>query len=435
MSEITNKINKTIQKHNMLEKGDFVVAGVSGGADSMLLLSYLLQIRKELDLRILVANVEHGIRGEESVSDSLFVENFCKDNNIEFECLRIDAPTLAKKAGLGVEEYSRKRRYEFFESFCPDKIATAHNLSDNVETVLFRLSRGTSLNGCCGIPAVRGKIIRPLIELTSNEIREECKNKKIPFVVDSTNYDNNYSRNYIRNVIIPDFEKLNPSFERTFERFISSSAEDNDYLRSESLNCYDYCLTDDGLDIEKLKSFHNAIIKRAVIRLAEEKGVSLDELHLSGVCELLSKRGRYQIKNDYFAISDLKTLRIDKTVSTVFEFSFKETVIRKEDFLNKYEFLKKEFDFYCDYDKINGSISVRQRKEGDSIVPYKRNCTKSLKKLFNEMKIPADKRNAVPIIADDSGVIGVSPYCIAQSVSIDDDTKRVLLLKITEDKF
>ena len=433
MSEITIKIDKTVSKFNMLKCGETVVAGVSGGADSMLLLHYLIDRQKELNLKLICANVEHGIRGEESVADSEFVESFCKENGVEFHCLRIDAPTLAKEAKEGVEEYSRKRRYEFFESFNADKIATAHNLSDNVETVLFRLSRGTSLKGCCGIPAVRGKIIRPLIELTSDEIRQECNNASIPFVVDSTNLDNKYSRNYIRNVVIPEFEKLNPSFEKNFERFIASADEDFAFIKEESEKCFNECLIDNSLDIQKLKAFNIALVKRAVILLAEKNGASLDELHLGGVLELLDKRGKLQIKNNIFAISDLKILRIDEIENSEISFSFKQNTISIKDFLNKYELFKKEFDFYCDYDKIIGSVSVRQRIDGESISPYKRNCTKSLKKLFNEHKIPADKRNRIPIIADEVGAIGVQGICISERVCIDDATQKVLLIKISED--
>ena len=433
MSEITIKIDKTVRKFNMLERGDFVVIGVSGGADSMLLLSYFLKKQKELDLRLLVANVEHGIRGEESVRDSAFVESFCKENGVEFKCLKIDAPRLAAEAGEGVEEYSRKRRYEFFESFGADKIATAHSLSDNAETLLFRLARGTSLKGCCAIPAVRGNIIRPLIELTSEEIRNECKEKNIPFVVDSTNADNAYSRNYIRNVVIPSFEKLNPSFEIALSRFIQSANEDSDFLSAEAEKCLESCKRDGALDIARLKEYHSSIIKRALVLFAEEKGVCLDELHLSGVYELLEKRGKFQIKNSFFAISDLKTLRVEKIENGEISFSFTKQITEYEAFLNKYELLKKEFDFYCDCDKISGDITVRSRLEGDSITPEKRNCSKTLKKLFNELKIPEDKRKHIPVVADSAGIIGVAGFCTAERVKIDGNTKRVLLTKITED--
>lgn len=433
MSEITIKIDKTVDKFNMLSRGDFVVAGVSGGADSMLLLSYLLKKRDELGLRLLVANVEHGIRGEESVSDSAFVEGFCRENGVEFECLKINAPALAKKAGEGIEEYSRKRRYEFFESFNPDKIATAHNMSDNVETVLFRLSRGTSINGCCGIPAVRDNIIRPLIELSSDEIRQECREKGIPFVVDSTNSDNSYSRNYIRNVVIPDFERLNPSFERATARFISSCNEDNEFLNGEAEKCFDECFTENALDIEGLKKYHKAVIKRALGRLISKSGIIPDELHLNGVYELLFKRGRYQIKDSLFAISDLKRLRVERLKSEI-SFSVMQRAIDVNEFLSKYKKIEKEIDFYCDCDKIVGSVFVRSRQEGDRIAPHKRNCSKSLKKLFNEMKIPEDKRIYHPVIADSLGVIGVAGLCTDERVAVDENTKNVLLMNIAEDK-
>ena len=115
---------------------------------------------------------------------------------------------------------------------------------------MFRLSRGTALKGCCGIPAVRGRIIRPLIELTSDEIRRECREKNIPYVVDSTNSDNAYSRNYIRNVVIPDFERLNPAFESALSRFTVSANEDNDYLNIETEKCLDECLCNNELSID-----------------------------------------------------------------------------------------------------------------------------------------------------------------------------------------
>ena len=141
MSEIITRVDETVKKYDMLEQGDFVVVGVSGGADSMLLLWYLLKRQKQYNLRILVANVEHGIRGEESLFDTEFVKEFCKKNNVQFKSLSVNAPKEAKALSMGVEEYSRKIRYEFFSSFSPDKIATAHNLSDNVETFIFQSSQ------------------------------------------------------------------------------------------------------------------------------------------------------------------------------------------------------------------------------------------------------------------------------------------------------
>lgn len=426
------KIDTAIEKYNMLQNGDFVVIGVSGGADSMLLLSYLISKRDELNLRLLVANVEHGIRGEESLRDTNFVEEFCKEHNVEFRCKRINAIEEAKNAGMGVEEYSREVRYSFFRSFNADKIATAHNLSDNVETVLFRMSRGTSIKGCCGIPAVRGNIIRPLINLSGKEIRELCKENNIPFVVDSSNLENEYSRNYIRNNIVPSFENLNQSFENTFARFIDSVKEDEDFIEAEANKCFDASFKNNALAIKELSKYHPAVVKRAIIKYISLYDVTLDELHLNGVYGLISKAGRYQIKRNIFAISDKKRLRI-----AIFEekldfddVEIEKKIISRQEFLTNCEHLQKNFEFFCDYDKIIGNITVRPREEGDDITLENRRVTKSLKKLYNELEIPVEDREYIPVVCDDNGIIGIYGYVGAERVKIDNTTNSVLLLKI-----
>ena len=433
MSEIINRIDKTVEKYNMLSSGNSVVVGVSGGADSMLLLYYLIRKREEFNLSLTVANVEHGIRGVESLRDTAFVKAYCEENSVRFEGAVIKAVSEAAQAGKSVEEYSRDFRYDFFKSFNPDIIATAHNLSDNVETVLFRLSRGTSIKGCCGIPAVRSNIIRPLIDLTGDEIRTACKELGIPYVIDSTNADNEYSRNYIRNKIIPAFERLNPSFQKTASRFIESVKEDEAFIEAEADKCFDMCFKNNALVLRELKKYHPSVVKRAIIRYISLYGLSLDDLHLGGIYELTQRQGRFQIKKNIFAISDKKRLRI-----AVFEekFDFNDVVITKRvtsraDFLNNCELLQKEFAFYCDYDKIVGSIIVRPREEGDDITLENRGVTKSLKKLYNEMGIPVEDRDYVPIVCDEKGIIGIYGYCGAERVKIDNTTTSVMLIKIT----
>ena len=431
---ITDKINKTVKKFNMLQKGDFVAVGVSGGADSMLLLNYLLSIKDELELRLLVMNVEHGIRGRSSVDDSAFVERYCNENGVPFECLKINAPKEAKACSMGVEEYSRKRRYEFFNSAGADKIATAHSLSDSVETALFRLSRGTSIKGMCSIPPVRDNVIRPLIECTSSEIRQACRNMGIPFVFDETNSDNAYSRNYIRNVVIPDFEKLNPSFEEAVERFIENCCEADAFLENEAERCLESCRDSSGVSVEKLKAYNPAVSKRAIALLAEESGFSLDSLHLGGVYELLNKTGKYQIKDDAFAVSNAKTLRFARLGDeNEHSFTLKTKAVDYSDFLKNCELYKKEYQLFCDCDRIVGSVSARQRRAGDCLTPAKRGVTKTLKKLFNELSIPIENRNRIPVLVDEKGIIGVCGICCDERVRVGSDTKTVLLINSTED--
>ncbi|MCC8072969.1 MAG: tRNA lysidine(34) synthetase TilS, partial [Clostridiales bacterium] len=258
---MNNKVIGTIKKYNMLSYGERVLIAVSGGADSMALLNILLEVRDEYNLDIEVAHIEHGIRGEESESDALFVSDFCKRNKIVFHIKSINAVEEAKEAKMGVEEYSRQVRYDFFNSLECDKIATAHSLSDSIETTVFRLIRGSGLKGVCGISPVRGKIIRPLIECTSSEIREFCKEKNIDYCIDSTNNDNSYSRNYIRNVLLPQFCEINSDYEKAIGVFVADSAEDYSFIEKTAQIEYKNCLCKKGLLIEKLKNLDNAIVK------------------------------------------------------------------------------------------------------------------------------------------------------------------------------
>lgn len=433
MSEIIAKVDETVSKYNLLSKGDSVTVGVSGGADSMFLLNYLISRKDEYELKIIVANVEHGIRGQESVDDTEFVRDYCAENDIEFHSISINAVEEAKNAGIGVEEYSRQRRYEFFESFSTDKIATAHNLSDNVETFLFRLARGTSLKGLASIPCVRGNIIRPLINVSSDEIRQYCGENSIPYRIDSTNLNDEYTRNKIRHNIVPKFEEINPCFESCVSRLIGMIYCENNYMLSMSKDYFDEYFDGERLNIKSLKNMHEAIAKRVIVILFEEYFLPYDDFHINEVYKLLHKIGKYQIKGDCFAISDNDTLRIAKLNKTadLSKMVVNKKTVSKEEFLTNSELLHKQFAFYCDCDKINGNVIVRYRQQGDEITLSKRNCTKSLKKLFNEYKIPIENRDKTFVICDDCGVIGVYNYCVDRRVEVDNDTKNLLLIEIS----
>ena len=423
---MNNKINKTVEKFNMLNYGDSVLVGCSGGADSMLLLNYFLSVKQKMGLKLIVAHVEHGIRGKESLDDAEFVKDFCLDNGIEFHLLSIDAVKESKKLGIGVEEYSRKRRYEFFNSIKCDKIATAHNLSDNAETVLFRLARGTGLKGICGIPAVRGKIIRPLIELSASEVRKYCDDNGIKYRIDSTNLCNDYSRNFIRNKIIPLMLKVNDNFYGNIKTFTENISQDNDFINKYTDEIYPSVVTDEGLKIGALNEYHLSVKKRVLMRYFSENGLTLDFFHINSVLRLLNVNSKTQIKGDYFAVSDGKYLRIaDFSLNkSEIKFPFITQVLKNSEFDNK------NVDFFCDCDKIVGSVSVRSRENGDKIKPYKRNCTKTLKKLFNEFKIPEESRSGIGIVTDDNGVIGVIGYCVDERVAVTPETKNILSLKL-----
>ena len=259
-----SKVKETINKYNMLQKGDRVAVGVSGGADSMALLNILLLLKNEYEIDIAVAHIEHGIRGKESLDDALLVESFCNDNNIEFHKLSINAVEEAKEANLGVEEYSRNKRYEFFSSLGCDKIATAHNLTDNIETVVQRIARGTGLKGLCGIPPVRDNIIRPLINITSEEIRDYCNANSVCYRVDSTNLTDDYSRNFIRNNVLPLLKSLNWGYQISFNSLINDLNEDYRYIENCVDNAYEGVVSERGISVSGLKKLDAAISKRII---------------------------------------------------------------------------------------------------------------------------------------------------------------------------
>ena len=427
---MNNKVLKTVKKYNMLSKGDRVLIGVSGGANSIALLEFFVSVKEKYDLDICVAHIEHGIRGEDSVNDSEFVENYCKKLGVNFYLKTIDAPNLAKKAKMGVEEYSRMARYDFFNTIECDKIATAHNLTDNIETLLFRLARGTGLKGACSIPAVRGKIIRPFIEVSSGEIRKWCNDNNIPYRVDCTNSDSAYSRNLIRLEILPLFEKLNANYQDNIENFISDVNEDYAFIDDYVKSIYPKIVKNNEIDLPKLNELDLSIKKRILIMFFDENGYSLNRIHLQSVIDITLKSGKTQIKENVFAISAKGKIRLAKFN----DLNKKDEFVTK--ILNIDEFKDKNIDFYCDCDKIVGNIIIRAKQAGDRIKPAGRNVSKTLKKLFNESAYPIEKRDEKIVVCDDFGIVGVIGLCADERVKVDCNTAKILTIKLpSEDLF
>ena len=413
---MNNKVLKTVKKYNMLSKGDRVLIGVSGGADSIALLEFFVSVKEKYDLDICVAHIEHGIRGEDSVNDAEFVKNYCKKLGVNFYLKTIDAPNLAKKAKMGVEEYSRMARYDFFNTIECDKIATAHNLTDNIETLLFRLARGTGLKGACSIPAVREKIIRPFIEVSSGEIRKWCNDNNIPYRVDCTNSDSAYSRNLIRLEILPLFEKLNANYQDNIENFISDVNEDYAFIDNYVKSIYPKIVKNNEIDLPKLNELDLSIKKRILIMFFDENGYSLDRIHLQSVIDITLKSGKTQIKENVFAISAKGKIRLAKFN----DLNKKDEFVTK--ILNIDEFKDKNIDFYCDCDKIVGNIIIRAKQAGDRIKPAGRNVSKTLKKLLNESAYRIEKRDKKIVVCDDLGIVGVIGLCADERVKVDCNT-------------
>lgn len=439
-----NKVRKIIKEYSMLKSGDRVVVGVSGGADSMTLLNVLLSLRDELKLELTAVHINHGIRGEEAVRDENFVRNYCSKKDVELVVYSENIPEIVKETGESEEECGRRIRYECFADACKcGIIATAHTLSDSLETMIFNMLRGCTGAGLCGIPAKRDNIIRPLISCTRQEIEKYCSENEIPYITDSTNLENDYSRNFIRNELMPMFSRINPSYASALERCQNALKADNAFLEKAAKDLYETVQADGELDIIRLKPLDNAVKSRIIYKyISEITGIFPENKHIFLALSLLEKEGTVQISSDFYVVSRNNRLFIEsrKTIPTNEKWSFNAemgvnktpmgkitlTLIDEND-INFNKFLADNIlESYIDYDKICGDAVIRSRMEGDKITLPSRNVTKTLKKLFTEMKIPIEKRNNIPVIADDEKVLWVWGIGYNKVCSVDARTKRML---------
>ena len=246
------KILQTIKKYNLIENGDSIVIGVSGGPDSICLLHVLNELKNELNFKIYVAHINHMIR-EEADEETEYVQEFCENLGIGCYIKRIDVVKLANNLKRGTEETGRQIRYEFFnevlEKTTSNKIATAHNSNDKVETILMNILRGSGTSGLKGIEAIRdNKYIRPLIETSREEIEEYCELNKLNPRIDKSNNENIYTRNKVRNVVIPYIkQEFNPNILKTINRLSEVSTEENEYLNRVTAEAYNRICVGTGL--------------------------------------------------------------------------------------------------------------------------------------------------------------------------------------------
>lgn len=223
-----------IEDNHLLANVSSVVVGLSGGVDSVVLLHLLSSICGERGIVLHAFHVHHGIRGEEADRDLDFCRELANGMGIDFSFALVDVPSVAAARKQGLEEVARDLRYEALEKYRKsvgaDRIAVAHHANDNLETLIFNIARGSAAKGGTGIPPMRGRLIRPMLSLTRNEITDYAVEHDLPFVTDTTNSDENYTRNFIRGQIVPLLEKINPSVTVAASGFCDALRADCEYL-------------------------------------------------------------------------------------------------------------------------------------------------------------------------------------------------------------
>lgn len=417
--------------------GRTVAVGVSGGADSMALLHVLLELRDEYNMDIIACHVNHGIRGETADRDEMFVIRECEKLGVEVHVLSTDVPAGAERERLGVEEYGRRLRYEFFNSVADDVIiATAHTLSDRCETLIFNITRGTSVKGLCSIPARRDNIVRPLIDCTRDEIEKYCADNSIEYITDETNFEDIYSRNRIRLNVIPELKKLNPSVEKSFFRLISNAEEETDFISDFSKQITEKAIIENGYDADLISRQHSAVVKRVIAEIIiSETGLVPESIHISQVADILGGGKTEIIGNTVVEVSN-GVLKINPKTENISDWEFDFTSFSAETpvgtikakILNKNKLPPKQFvhNKVLDYNSICGSLTIRNRRPGDKIKVAGSSCTKTLKKLFNEKHL--ENRNNIPVLADELGVCWVQGLGCADRCKIKENTEKILFI-------
>ncbi|MBO5020246.1 MAG: tRNA lysidine(34) synthetase TilS [Clostridia bacterium] len=428
---------EAIERFSLLENTKKVTVALSGGADSMALLLSLNSLKDTLGITLKAAHLNHLIRGEEAFRDEEFVKGICEKFGIELFLKRVDVPLIAKEKGISTELAAREARYEFLESVADGgAVATAHTASDNLETVIYNLTRGSGIGGLAGIPAKRGIFIRPLILCTRKQIEDYCEQNEIPFVTDSTNLSDDYTRNKIRHSIVPVLKEINSSVENTVLRSSLILKEDDEYLKSIAEDYISNNILDSGKLSADFCKLSPAIAKRIIKLYLKSKlpDVTPETVHIEEALKISHTGGKINLPKNFFFVSDGSMVWVEddkkpKKVKFSVEFTECDNIFFKKN--EKINNLLLNSLLNCD--KIVGKLVVRTRMPGDSIRLMGRGCTKTLNKLYNELAIPVSLRDDVPLIADDIGVVWIADIGIAQRCAANSSTKRVIKINVKKD--
>lgn len=422
-------ILETVLEHSLFEEGDVVTVALSGGADSVALLYGLNRLKDQLGITLKAVHLNHLIRGEEALRDENFAKELCESLNIPFLCERIDVPKFATDNNLSLETAARKARYDLFARVNEGVIATAHTASDNLETIILNLSRGTAIDGLCGIPVKRDYIVRPIIGATREQVEEYCKSNNLKFITDSTNLTDVYTRNKIRHKIVPVLKELNPKVEssvlKTSKVLTETSRLLNDYAEKYITDFRD----ENSLCIEKFKELSPVLAKRIIVKFIKKSvpNISLETCHIESIYEICLKNGKTNLPEDNHCIVKDGTLtlelREDLGKTTMFSVKISEKAQKVNNLL---------LNNSIDCDKIVGKLEIRSRKSGDSIRLANRGCTKPLTKLYNEYNIPLNLRDTLPVISDDKGVVWIHGIGVAERCAVKDKTKLIYLIEVEE---
>lgn len=412
-NKLLDKIKKTVTEKKLISKGDKILIGLSGGADSVCLTHALYTLSKDLGFTVFAAHLNHHIRGAEADNDADFAREFSNSLGIKFILGNADVPSYAKAAGISEEEAGRELRYAFFydaaqsEGFT--KIATAHNRNDNAETIAMNFMRGTSIKGLSGIPYRRGNVIRPILDITRAEVEEYCKASGLEYVTDSTNLADDYTRNKIRHSVIPLIEEFNPNFINTVSKNAEIIKSEEDYTSREADKAYNALFDGYGIEVSGLFSCHIAIARRIIRKMIgnvldiryiasdfTDDIIALARENQSGKSINLPKNSVARIEYGKLIID-----KADEPIDYEYKIPLNTDVYIKEAGITlRFEIANERKNDGAQY--FSGvdidSIAVRNRRNGDCFYPAGMGGRKKLKDYFIDEKISRGDRQKLPIV-------------------------------------
>ena len=470
---IYERVKSFCDDNALIEKNDGIVAGISGGADSVFLFLYLLQVQKEYNLRLCFVHVNHGIRGSEADRDERFVEELCEQNGVMYKVFYKDIPKMAQEMSMTEEEAGRVYRYECFEDVRKElgynKIAVAHHQDDQAETVLFQLLRGSGFRGLGGMRAKNTDVIRPLLAVKKQEIVETLEKKGQSYCMDSTNNEDEYARNQIRNHLIPylreNLQKETVSHIAKTASYMQDVTEfidlQTDMVWESVIECKEGRPKEIKAYLSEMKKLHVVLQREIFMRMIEYMSGRRKDItarHIDALTRLIiSQTGRkinlpYDIvaakyydcilmshKDRWYHSSQSFTEVYEEKISAgqeynvtftnnnshAISFHTEETGIMT-DIIKKNSCTK-----WFDYAKIKNMPELRYPKEGDYLWLRTDGSKKKLSRILIDSKIPADERKNILVLADGAHIMWIPELsrCSAYYY-INDKTKKMLCASI-----
>ena len=442
--ELFREILKVNKKYNLIENNDTIVVGFSGGPDSVFLVEMLKKLQNFINFKIYLVHINHLLRGKDAVSDENFSFEYAKKNNLEIFIKKIPVKEIAKEVGKTLEEVGREERYKFFSEIYKkigaNKIATAHNKDDQIETFLFRLIRGASLQGLEGIKIKNNNIIRPISEIYKKDILDYLNKNEIQYKIDKTNFENEFTRNSIRLDLIPFIEeRYNIKFKDKIFSLIEEIRENN---QNNSLNLSDFIDSENRIILEKIKFLSNFNKKNLLGIFLNKKNITVNRNKIDEIESLIRSNGtkkidmnkNYRIVKDYtyLYIEEKKencpinnrTVKLKIPSEQIFD-NFKISVNIVEN-LN----IPKQKNQYLLDALYNDIIEVRYRKEGDRIFLGEKH-SKKIKEIFIDQKIPKDIRDRLPIFLYNNTIFWIYNVKKAYIPKINKNENKLIKVLIT----